>query len=401
MNRCHLKPMVLTITCFVLLGMIFTRVASAEPLRIGATVSLEGKYKEVSAMIQQGYRLWASQVNKRGGLLGRPVELILYDDKSREDLVGPLYEKLITEDGVDLVLSPYGTPLTLKASEITESHGYVMLACAAAGEEIWERGYHYVFGVYALGDRYFIGFLDLIARNGLSTLGIIFENTSFHISVAEGARKWAERFGLNVVYDEGFNDSLKQLPRMLKQVASKNVDGLIFSGYPPDCYRFIGLMKRADYRPKALALPIVPVHPDFAKRVGPFAEGVFGPSQWEPDERIPFPGTEKFIHDFETFSEKSPSYHAGSAYAACQILEEAVKRTESFDNRKIRDFVSALDTVHVIGRFKVDHTGRQIGHNPILIQWQNKKKEIVYPLKMATAPPKFKFLKESSGLEKQ
>ena len=93
-----------------------------EPVRIGVTLSLEGKYKEPSAMILNGYQLWVEQINKKGGLLGRPVQLILYDDQSREDLVADYYEKMITQDEVDLVLSPYGTPLTMTASEVTEKY---------------------------------------------------------------------------------------------------------------------------------------------------------------------------------------------------------------------------------------------------------------------------------------
>ena len=120
------------------------------PILIGATVSLEGKYSEPSSMVRNGFKLWEMDVNQRGGLLGRPVKLILYDDKSQKERVGKLYEKLIYEDKVDLVFSPYGTPLTLAASEISEKKHMVMLACAASGEKIWERGYEYVFGVYAL-----------------------------------------------------------------------------------------------------------------------------------------------------------------------------------------------------------------------------------------------------------
>ncbi|MBT8356638.1 MAG: amino acid ABC transporter substrate-binding protein, partial [Deltaproteobacteria bacterium] len=281
------------------------------------------------------------------------------------------------------------TPLTLKASQVSERYKYLMLACAAAGGKIWERGHQYIFGVYALADRYFIGLLDLMARNGLESLGVIFEKTSFNLSIAQGVHKWADRFGLKVEYFQGFNDPVKELPHYLDQISSKNVDGLIFSGYPPECYQFIELMKKADYRPKTLSFTIVPVHPDFAKKVGHFAEGIFGPSQWEPDERIPFPGTKKFIDDFKTFTGRMPSYHAGSAYSSCQLLERAVKHIKSLDNKAIRDFISSLDTVTVIGRFKVDHAGKQVGHNPILVQWQNGEKEIVYPRKMQTASPRF------------
>jgi len=363
--------------------------ADEKPILIGATVSLEGKYIETSAMIKRGYKLWVEQINKNGGLLGRPVKLILYNDKSKKNLIATLYEKLILEDRVDLTLSPYGTPLTMAASEVTEKYGYVMLACAAASEKIWERGYKYIFGVYALADRYFIGFQDLLARKGFESIGIIFENSGFNISIAKGVRRWADRFNLKIAYDSGFDDGNSELPIILKQVMKKNIDGLIFSGYPPECYIFISLMKTADYRPKALAFTIAPTHPDFHKNIGPFAEGIFAPSQWEPDERIPFPGTKLFIKNFNKFSGVMPSYHAASAYSACQILEKAIIQAQTIDHKKIRNYVSSFDTVTIMGRFKVNHTGRQVGHNPILIQWQNGKKEIVYPSKMSTSQPQF------------
>jgi branched-chain amino acid transport system substrate-binding protein len=151
----------------------------------------------------------------------------------------------------------------------------------------------------------------------------------------------------------------------------------------------LDLLAQGDWRPKALGITIAPIHPDFNRRAGAIAEGIFGPSQWEPDERIPFPGTNKFIQDFKSAYHKLPSYHAGSAYASCQILERAITEVGEIDHQRIRDYVSALDTVTVIGRFKVDHQGKQVGHNPILIQWQAGRKEIVYPTKMRTAAPRF------------
>lgn len=394
MKNSHIQKLLLS--CLIFSMFILPPVCGAKenPLLIGATVSLEGKYSKTSAMIQNGYKLWVEQTNKQGGLLGRPVKIILYNDKSQKNLVAPLYEKMIVEDRVDLILSPYGTPLTIIASEVTEKYRYVMLVSAAAGEQIWERGYKYVFGVYALADRYFIGFQDLLARNNFESIGLIYENSSFNISIANGVRKWAERFDLNVSYDISFDDAMNQFPTILEQVKTKNVGGLIFSGYPPEGYQFIHLMKKADYRPKALAFTIIPVYPDFYKKTGSFAEGVFGPSQWEPDERIPFPGTKQFISDFTAFTGEMPSYHAASAYSACQILEKAITQAQAIDHKKIRDYISSFDTVTIMGRFKVDHTGRQVGHNPILIQWQNGKKEIVYPSNMQTSPPQFNFSKE-------
>lgn len=361
--------------------------AGNTPILIGATVSLEGKYAQTSNMIQKGYQYWAFKINQNGGLLDRPVKLILYDDKSRIDLVEALYEKLITEDKVDLVLSPYGTPLTTKASSVTEKHRFTMLACAAAGEQIWNRGFKHIFGIYALADRYFIGFLDLLARNGYQSLGLVYENNAFNVSIAKGVRKWADRFGIEVRYDKGFDPAAHQLPGIVSQLSEIDFDGLIFSGYPPAGYAFLDQSKQRGVRIKNLAMTIIPTYPDFYDKVGMFAEGIFGPSQWEPDERIPFPGTRQFIEGFINFTGRIPSYHAASAFSSCQILEKAVQAVDSVDQQEIRNFINSFDTVTIMGRFKSDLTGRQIGHNPLLIQWQDSKKQIVYPTKMRTAKP--------------
>lgn len=385
MPTCNLRLLILI--CLLFQG---SSAYSAEPpLLVGATVSLQGRYVETSRMIQYAYEMWESQVNEKGGLLGRTVKLLLYDDESNPELAEKLYKKLIEEDGVELVLSPYGTPLTLVASEVTERHNKVMVACASAAQKPWERGFRYLFGIYALADRYFISFCDVIARKGYRTVAIIYEDSVFNIAIGTAAIKWAKRFGLEVIYNKSFTDIESQLPAMITELRGKNPDGLIFSAYPPDSYAFLEVLKKDTFRPKALGMTIVPTYPDFHKRIGSFANGIFGISQWEPDERIPFPGTNKFITDFKRFTGQEPSYHAGSAYAACQLLEQAVTTFNEINHEKIKDYMYALDTMTVIGRFKVDQTGRQIGHNPILIQWQNGQKEIVYPRKMKTKDPLF------------
>ena len=194
----HLKStFILVFSCIYLMPFpVFG--SKSKPILIGATVSLEGKYIGPSFMIQNGFRVWEKEVNQRGGILGRTVKLILHDDKSKKERVRHLYENLLTKEKVDLVFSPYSTTLTLVASEVSERHKCVMLASGASGESIWERGYRYIFGVYAPAGRYFIGFLDLIARNGLKSLAILHENSSFNVHAARGAHEWANRFGLNI-----------------------------------------------------------------------------------------------------------------------------------------------------------------------------------------------------------
>jgi len=358
------------------------------PIRIGATVSLEGKYVEPSKMLRDGFRLWQKQVNEGGGLLGRQVELLLYDDKSSPELVSRLYEKLITEDKVDLVLPPYSTQLTLAAAEVTSRHGYLVLACGASGDEVWSRGFKNVFGIWAPAGRYFIGLLDIMASNGMDSVAIVYEDNSFTRDMAVGTREWAEKFGLKVSLFRSFVAGSDDLSALVKEVQKEKPDGLILSSYPNDSYLLMRLLETQKYRPRVLGLTIASAHPDFYLKAGSFAEGVFGSSQWEPNERIPFPGARKFISDFSEYAKGLPSYHSGSAYAGCQIIERAIRNCACLDQARMADYIRSLDTVTIAGRFKVDQDGRQIGHNSVIIQWQNGKKQIVFPASMQTAQPK-------------
>ncbi len=356
------------------------------PLLVGATVSLEGPFKDMSAQMQAAMRLWEKQVNERGGLLGRPVRLVLYDDHGDPDRVRALYAKLLDQDKVDLLAAPYGSLLTLAAAEVSDPRGMVLLA-TASGEEIWQRGYRNVFGVYSTADRYFIGVMDLLARQGFSSVAVLHAEDPFSQTAAQGCRQWAQRLGLRVSLDQGYHSPEEQLPVLLGQTRQANPDALVLCSYPPDAYRLLGLLRQAGYRPPVLALAVAPAMPDFAARAGEMAEGVMGPSQWEADERVPFPGTRRFINAFRQATGLTPSYHAASAYAGLLLLENAVRQVHSLDQAKVREYLLALDTVNILGRFKVDQQGRQVGHNALVIQWQQGRKEIVYPPKMATAPP--------------
>ncbi|MFP4179739.1 MAG: amino acid ABC transporter substrate-binding protein [Spirochaetaceae bacterium] len=403
------------------------------PIRIGGSLSLTGTYEDPSSMMYDAYTLWAKQINEREGLLGSPVELIIEDDRSSPERAAEIYRELIEEEEVDLLLSPYGTPITLAAAEVTEEYGYVLMAAASAGEETWSRGYSRVFGMYAQGEHFFTGFLDLCARNGLNSVSILYERNTFNRDAANGAHLWAGRMGIGRIRLYGFDPQIVgpedgqedgqegTLEKIWQQVEKGNSEALIVCSYPPSGYRILELLEESEYCPEALGMTITPIDPDFYKRAAEIgdvclakpesaaaeteaeteagggggktgnslAEGVCAPSLWEPNERIPFPGTDRFIEAFEEHASKEPTYHAASAYSACRILEEAITLTRGVDHEALARYIFGLDTVTILGRFKVDHTGKQIGHNPMLVQWQEGRKEIVYPASVETAEPMF------------
>lgn len=379
--------------CF-LPGLIFylfipgTSLFPEEVIKIGASLSMSGVYREPADMIRRGYQLWVHETNRQGGLLGRPVELILRDDRSDPVLVRENYRQLIEEEKVDLVLSSYGTPLTLIASEVTEKAGMVMVTAGSSGREIWDRGFRYVFGVYSLADRFFIGFLNIIARFGINSVSVIYEENSFNRDAA-GVEEWAGKLGVGIEKLVGFTPGSERVERVLDRVDISSEEALIICSYPDAGYELLQELRGRSVQPAALAMTITPTHPLFALRMKGMAEGVFAPSLWEPMEKIPFPGTRDFVEAFRPFSHMEPSYHAGAAYAACQVLAQAVEALGCLDQARIRDYIASVDTVTIVGRFKLDAAGRQIGNNVLLIQWQGGKKEIVYPEKMKTADPVF------------
>jgi len=146
--QCRAFGIALAGICF-LLGM--QHALAAEPIRIGVTASLTGAYAAPGSSLLEGLRMWAYDVNSRGALLGRKVEIVSYDDQSDPVTSARLYERLISEDQVDLLIGPYASDVTLEASSVAERHNFPMVSASAAAREIWERGYRNIFQVDAPG----------------------------------------------------------------------------------------------------------------------------------------------------------------------------------------------------------------------------------------------------------
>lgn len=379
------------VSLFFIIILLFTaaNLFSESEILIGASLSLTAGNTGPSNMIYNGYRMWVDEVNSRGGLLGRRVNLRVYDDRGDPVKVREYYKRLIEEDRADLLFSPYSTPLTLAAADVAGAAGYAVIASGASGNALFEQGNNYIFGMYAPAERFSIGFLDVCARQGYENITVLYENNPFNIDVALGAELWGGKFGLEITLMMVEEPASADTAAIVERLKRSGTAAVFVSFYERLGYEFLSELDAQNYKPEALAMVIIPIHPEFFQRAGSIGEGVFGPSQWEPNERIPYPGTLEFITNFRKTYGGDPSYHAGSAYAACEIIEAGVTANNSLDQDRLRNYISMLDTVTVIGRFKTDRTGKQIGHNPILIQWQNGKKEIVYPRSMQTAPPVF------------
>lgn len=370
--------------------LLLTPAKASDPIKIGLTLGLTGKYSEMSNMQMKGFRLWEDDINSRGGILGRKVKLFIYDDRSEPLTARSLYEHLIIKDRVDLVFGPYSSEITEAVLPVTEKYGYPVLASGASSDRLWQKGYKYVFGVYTPASKYVVGFLEMIVMNGFKDIAIVHADDLFSKDIAGGAKKWASRFGLNVLLFEGFKKGTKKLDSIALKVKASNAQALIVCGHLDEAVNMKIAIKNTGWHPRAYYASVGPVMQVFHERLGANADEVFSSSQWEYSKKLKFPHSQGFYDSYIKAYGEEPSYHAATAYAAGQILEAALKRSGGVDRNRLRDILSAMDTMSIIGRYGVDRAGVQIRHFNLIIQWQKGKKEIVWPEEIRTAKPVFK-----------
>src|SRR5881296_2585534 len=200
-------------------------VAAAQgPIRIGASLSLTGTYAKLGKNQHEGYKLCERDLNAKGGLLGRKVEFVVYDDQSAPPTAVRLYEKLITEDKVDGVMGPYSSPVTEAAANVTEKYKKVMVSPLAATTSIFRKGRKYLFMVISPAEGYLEGLVDIAAKRGLKTVAVVNEDTLFSKAAAAGAVELAKKRGLQVVYQEAYPKGNTDFSALLTKVKSLNPD---------------------------------------------------------------------------------------------------------------------------------------------------------------------------------
>lgn len=351
------------------------------PIRIGATVSLTGSLAEFGVLTRNGMQLWADDVNDRGALLGRPIKLVIYDDGSDESKVAALYEKLITQDKVDFLISPYSSGLTLAAAAVAERHGVPMVSVASAAN-IWGKGYKNVFGLYTPANANMDPVLELAKEHGLKSVALVYLDSDFPRDVAEGVRAKAAASGLNLVIDQMYSNDLKAMPALAARVASANADVVIVGSYMDDAVAFLKAARAAGVKPKIMAFSGAPAVPEFAQLVGAGnAQGVLSTVQWSRDVRMP--GGFDLAFRYERRHGGYPSYDAAGGYAAGQVLEAAVRLAGTVDHAAVRDQLATLKFRSILGNYRVDGTGLQTAKKTYLVQHQDDHISLVYPANLA------------------
>src|SRR5215813_724901 len=287
------------------------------PIRIGASMSLTGTYAQPGRYQHEGYKLCEKDLNAKGGLLGRKVELVVYDDQSMPATGVRLYEKLITDDKVDAVMGPYSSPVSEAVANVTEKYKKVMVAPLAATTSIFKKGRKYAFMVISPAEVYLEGLVDIAAKRGLKTIAIVNEDTLFPKTAAVGTAELAKKKGLQIVLQEAYPKGNTDFSALLTKIKAANPDVIAASTYFDDAVALTRQMKELNVNPKMYGVTVGGDLPEFYDLLKQNAEYIYGATQW--DESLPYPGQKEFLAAYKKRFKHDPSYHATAGYAGCLI----------------------------------------------------------------------------------
>jgi branched-chain amino acid transport system substrate-binding protein len=375
-----------------LAGVVFASlplpVAAQTPIKIGASMSVTGTYAKPGTYQKQGYDVCIDELNAKGGILGRKVELVIYDDQSTPATAVRLYEKLITEDKVDAVMGPYSSAVSEAVANVTEKYKKVMVAPLAATTSIFKKGRKYIFMVITPAENYLDGLIDMAAKRGLKTVAIINEDTLFPKASATGTAEAAKKKGMQVVLQEAYPKGNTDFSALLVKIKAANPDVIAAGTYFDDAVAITRQMKELNVNPKMFGLTVGGDLPEFYDLLKQNADYIYGSTQW--DESLPYPGQKEFLAAYKAkFKGQEPSYHTAAGYAGCLIYAEAVKKAGTLDADKVRDQLLKMEIKTAFGDYKVEPDGFQIAHKMVMLQWQDGKRIVVWPDDLANGKMRY------------
>lgn len=367
------------------------------PIKIGFTVSLTGDFSADGKAVEQGYQLWAANVNAHGGILGRQVQLDMLDDASDPDQTTTDYQKLITVDKVDITFGPFSTLLTKPASVVAHRYGYALVEGSGGGPSVFQQGLNNVFDVSLPVANNLVSFaqwiLSLPAATRPKTAAYATQDDPFTQPQVDLAKQLLEAGGITTSYYKVYPAETTDFTPIAQGVVSSGAQVDVFGTLLPDVTAFIQAMKTQHYNPQAI---IATAGPDqgaqFLTNVGgaTSAEGIFVPNGWYPG--LNAPGNAAMVAAYIAKyggTAADVSSDVPEAYSVGEVVAQAIAKNNSLDNTKLIATLHSGTFTSVQGDVKFDSTGQNTAATAYQFQWQNGQLIPVLPSAVASAPPEF------------
>jgi len=359
-----------------------------DKVTLGIAISQTGRYAEPAGRMVNSYKLYVDQVNAGKGWNGKKIDFTILDDKSDKQTSIKLYEKLITQDKVNLTIGPYSSGITDAVANVLERYKYPTMAPGASSGIIWKKGRKYLFNIIAVAQDYQKGAVHIAKEIGVKRIAIVGEDSLFPRQSAEGAVEWAKKLGLKVVLNENYPRKQTDFTALLQKIKARRAEALISNSYFADAAAQIRQLRELNINLKIFAGTVGPGLPKFAKQLGNTAEYVLGFSQWEPrPEILKFPGMEHFINSYVKRHKVKPNYHAGIAWVSMQVMTQAIEKAGSHDRQKVWSTLRTSQFQTIMGKWKVDENNLN-DHDGLTFQILDGQRKIVWPKEIAEVPYK-------------
>jgi branched-chain amino acid transport system substrate-binding protein len=383
-------------------------VRAADPIKIGTGMALTGGLAASGKAAILAMKIWEEEINAKGGLLGRPVQLIYYDDQSNPSTVPGIFTKLLDVDKVDLICGDYGTNLLAPAMPVVIQHN--MTFFALFGLDV-NREFQYprYFAMQPAGGpnpsaAFSQGFFEVAAAQNPKpkTLAIMAADAEFPHNAADGARENAKKAGLQIVYDKTYPPNTTDYSPIVRAVDAVNADVVFSASYPPDAVGIVRAANEIGLKAKLFGGGLVGLqYASIKQQLGPMLNGIVDYDFWEPAKTLNFPGVEEFLKKYQARAgsegvDPLGYYLPPFAYANLQVLQAAVEGTKSLDQDKLADWLRKNTIKTIVGDISFGSNGEwkearvlQIQFHDVkgsdLDQWKTDEKQtILWPDKYAT-----------------
>lgn len=380
---------------------------TADWLRIGLPVSQSGQFRLQGEQVLAGVERWIQWTNDRGGITvadGQqlPLELIEYDDESRPTATAERTHQLIRDDEVNILFGPYSSRLTRAAAPVADAHEMVLWNHSGATDALYHEGVQWLVSILSPAGRYFHGVLDLIRRidPSASQVAVCWSKSgSFGHAVTSGAKRRARDRGFTIVTERSWEPPLDDAMSIIKTLQAVDPHLVLAAGSFDDDISFVQEFLAREINTKAIGVVAAGISA-FGGQLNEGAAGVFGPSQWEPAfEFVPDygPSPADVVELFETTGMQTTDYPAAQAFAMGIVIEACLASSDAYDptsgtinQRRLRNTAETSDFTTFFGRFRIDpETGKQIGHTPAIVQWQDGTRRIVWPEDRRQVAPRY------------
>jgi branched-chain amino acid transport system substrate-binding protein len=381
---------------------------SAEPIKIGGGMGLTGGLAASGKAALLAMQIWEEEINAKGGLLGRPVKLIYYDDQSNPATVPGIYTKLLDVDKVDLLASDYGTNLIAPAMPIVIQKGKTFFALFGLDVNR-EFKYPKYFAMAPTGGpdpsgAFSKGFFEVAAAQTPQpkTLAIIAGDAEFPRNAADGARRNAKAAGLQIVYDKTYPPSTTDFTPIVRAIEAAHPDVVLSLSYPPDAVGMVRAANEVGLKAKLFGGGLVGLqYASIKQQLAEQLNGIVNYDFWEPAKTLQFPGVLDFLKKYQARAgaagvDPLGFYLPPFAYANMQVIEQAVNATQSLDDDKLADWLRKSKVNTIVGEIEWGPNGEwkeprvlQVQFHDVkgsdLDQWKTDAKQtILWPDKYAT-----------------